>query len=278
LLGKAIADRAIKWHQESRPPLNLIEIGGGDGSLARSVLKSLPLIKRWKCNYHIVDSSPKLTKKQQGLTGLKKKVTWHQDMHSALESCAGIAFIFSNELVDAFPVRIFQHTKASQWKELYIYGVNEILKRPTALPSSCSFTEYRYAPEQRIEVHESYREWLSNWRSHWKEGQMLTIDYGDTHPEIYYRKPKGTLRAYSHHQQITGQAVYQNPGKQDITADVNFTDLITWGNQLELKTCSLISQNEFLSPFATETPEDQFLVHPDGAGSAFQVLLQQCGE
>ena len=279
LLGKAIAHHAIKWQQQFKTPLNLIEIGGGDGSLANSVIQSLPLVKRWKCNYHLVESSFTLTKKQQESKKLSKKITWHSDMQSALENCHGVAFIFSNELVDAFPVRIFQHTNnSSTWKELHIDGLNEILCEADHLPESSSFITYKHSPQQRIEVHESYHEWLISWRKYWKQGQMLTVDYGDIHPNIYYRMPKGTLRAYSHHQHITGKAVYQNPGKQDITTDVNFTDLIQWGDKLNLKTLSLISQNELLTPFATDKPEDQFLIHPDGAGSAFKALLQQCDE
>ena len=87
--------------------------------------------------------------------------------------------------------------------------------------------------------------------------------------------PEGTLRAYSHHQRITGKAVYQSPGKQDITADVNFTDLITWGKQDGLEIDSIMTQREYLTPHVSKSAEDQFLIHPDGAGSAFKVLLQQ---
>jgi len=279
LLGKAIAHHAVKWHRQFKAPLNLIEIGGGDGSLAESVIQSLPPVKRWKCNYHLVESSLSLTKKQQESKKLSKKITWHSEIQDALENCNGVAFIFSNELVDAFPVRVFQHTNnTSVWEELYIDGLNEILCEPDSLPQSCAFTTYKHSPQQRVEVHESYHQWLVSWRQQWKQGQMLTIDYGDLHPAIYYRMPRGTLRAYSRHQHITGNAVYQNPGKQDITADVNFSDLIQWGDQINLKTLSLISQNELLTPFATHKPEDQFLIHPDGAGSAFKALLQQSGE
>ncbi len=274
VLGSAIAKSALEWSRANKTPLNLIEIGGGDGSLAESVIKSLPFMKRWRLNYHIVDSSAPLTENQQERE-LSKKVTWHSEMKSALSACQGVAFIFSNELVDAFPVRIFKKSDG-HWNELYLHNQAEhFCPCADTLPQSSALDDTAHHKGQRIEVHQSYREWLKDWMPGWDQGQLLTIDYGDSHPEVYFRMPAGTLRAYSHHQRITGEAVYQNPGKQDITADVNFTDLITWGKQDGLETISLITQREYLTPHVSESAEDQFLIHPDGAGSAFQVLLQQ---
>ncbi len=280
VLGKAIAHTALDWQKKHNTPLNLIEIGGGDGSLASSVIKSFPVLKRWKLSYHLVDSSAPLTKKQQGLPYLSKKVTWHTEMKSALNSCNGVAFIFSNELVDAFPVRVFRQLKSSKgvfdWQELYIQDGIEIFKTiEHTLPESTGFKTINSWQDQRIEIHQSYREWLTSWLPHWKNGQMLTIDYGDIHPDIYYRMPSGTLRAYAHHQRIIGNAVYQYPGKQDITTDVNFSDLIKWGEHENLTKVSLTNQAEFLKQHASDSPEDQFLIHPAGAGTAFKVLLQQ---
>ncbi|MFT5905807.1 MAG: SAM-dependent MidA family methyltransferase [Cryomorphaceae bacterium] len=274
VLGKAIAASALDWARTNKAPLHFIEIGGGDGSLAESVIKSIPFMKRWRLHYHIVDSSAPLTENQQQRE-ISKKVSWHSEMKSALDDCKGIAFIFSNELVDAFPVRLFRKSN-NHWNELYLHHHEEhFCPCADTLPESSAIDYAAHPKGQRIEVHQSYREWLQDWLPSWKQGQLLTIDYGDTHPEVYYRMPEGTLRAYSHHQRITGKSVYQNPGKQDITADVNFTDLITWGKQDGLETVSLINQHEYLTPHVSKSPEDQFLIHPDGAGSAFKVFLQQ---
>ncbi len=65
---------------------------------------------------------------------------------------------------------------------------------------------------------------------------MLTIDYGGTTDEIYHRRPSGTLRAYRGQQRLTGGDVYELPGRQDITADVNFDDLQGWARELGWKT------------------------------------------
>ena len=127
----------------------------------------------------------------------------------------------------------------------------------------------------RVEVHESYRDWLENWITGWREGEMITIDYGDTYPELYHRRPQGTIRAFLLHENLTGPAIYQNVGHQDLTADVNFSDLIRWGEELGLETLSLSTQSDFLEPYARGTTQDLYLLHPDGPGSAFKVLIQE---
>ena len=69
----------------------------------------------------------------------------------------------------------------------------------------------------------------------WREGAMLSIDYGGTTGEIYERRPQGTLRAYRGQQRLTGAEAYELPGRQDITADVNFEDLESWARELGWK-------------------------------------------
>ena len=278
ILGKAIARTALEWAHKNKTPLNLIEIGGGDGSLAKAVIKSIPIFKRWRLNYHIIDSSVPLTKKQQQKDTLSNIVRWSSEIKPALDCCEGVAFIFSNELVDAFPVRVFKKSD-TLWSELHLHNQEEhFLPCYDNMPESSALDYGSYHNGQRIEIHQSYREWLDDWLPSLKRGQLLTIDYGDIHPEVFFRKPLGTLRAYSHHQCITDNSVYSNPGKQDITADVNFTDLMQWGDQSNLETISLTTQRDYLMPYANQTAANQFLIHPDGAGSAFKVLLQQKNE
>ena len=111
---------------------------------------------------------------------------------------------------------------------------------------------------------------------------MLTVDYGDSMPAVYDRRPRGTLRAYAHHQRIEGPAIYQNFGQQDLTADVNFTDLQVWGAALGLKTERFCTQAEFLRSWSAGTldkmlstdPALAFLMDEAGPGGAFKVLEQ----
>ena len=62
----------------------------------------------------------------------------------------------------------------------------------------------------------------------------------------------------------------QNPGRQDLTADVNFTDLQNW-SQPWIHQQRLTSFREFLQA----SPDDRGLTDDHGAGGAFLVLDQQ---
>jgi SAM-dependent MidA family methyltransferase len=203
----------------------LIEIGPGEGTLATNVLKNLPWLLRRKTLLHLVETSVPLAKNQQKLLG--NHAIWHREMKDALAACGGNAVIFSNELVDAFPVRRFQKTPAG-WQEIAVHfdeekRARESLFLPGDLPDSSGFSR-EFPIGQRIEVHESYRNHLTDWLPFWKSGRMLTIDYGATRENLYHRQPLGSIRAYLLQHRLEGAAIYENVGRQDLTADVNFTD------------------------------------------------------
>ena len=248
---------------------NLIEIGPGLGTLTSQVIHNLPFLLRMRTRFHLVESSPALAKRQRALLG--NKVHHHTSVHSALAACSGNAVIFSNELVDAFPVRLFKRS-GSQWREIALdhsaAHTAEILLPLLELPPSEIFK--RDFPEgQRVEIHDSYRLWLQSWLPDWKGGKMLTIDYGNTSDKLYDRRPDGTLRAYFLHQRTEGTEIYLNPGLRDITADVNFTDLTSWTEAW------LVSEQptqfyDFLRSFAA--PDEQAIL---AASSHFMVLSQK---
>ncbi len=276
----------------------LIEIGAGTGALAFSVLKALPFWRRWRTAYHIVEASPVLREQQQAL--LKRfgnRVRWHERVEDALEECQGRALIFSNELVDAFPIlAVSWNEEAKRWDEIFVRweesgGVWEELvplaeSRPEVAKTDS--TLFPLGPEfqagQRGEVHLSYRGWWSRWSSQVKAGSLLTIDYGGSPVELYERRPKGTLRAYHHHEREPASRLYRRFGRQDLTADVNFEDLENWGRELGWIAARYCSQKDFIEtylPDAGKQPTDRqaaFLLHEDGAGNAFRVLHQRKAE
>lgn len=225
----SLARGIAAWALKNKPPgrWHLIEVGAGTGELAAGVLKAIGWWNRPQ--YHIVDVSPPLRAEQKKRLG--GKAEWHATMQDALAACDGEALIFSNELVDAFPCRIFQKQEAG-WRELALRIVEgKILEkwREAALPESTAF-EPAWPDGQRVEVQESFRGWQEGWLPGWKKGAMLTIDYGDLITELYHRRPHGTLRAYSHHQRLEGADAYGGFGTRDLTVDVNFSDLQKWGS------------------------------------------------
>lgn len=264
-LDRSLAKAIAGWIR-SRGCRDIIEIGAGSGQLARDILAELGWWKRLGVRYHIVEVSSPLREIQRKLLR-GWRISWHDSVDAALGTVGGEADLFSNELVDAFPCRVFEKT-AGDWQELNVHisggRVSETLK-PAIPPNSSVFSE-PFATGQRVEVHESYHQWLKNWAPRWASGEMLTIDYGDTMPSLYHRRPAGSLRGYAAHQVLTGTSIYQAPGRCDLTADVNFSDLeklgieIGWQNLRHTTLEAFIGLSES-SPF-----------HP--AARAFRAILQ----
>ncbi len=278
MLSKAPARAIAAWATKALLGIgcrNLIEIGPGEGKLACEVLQNLPWHLRWKTRLHLVETSAPLIARQQKLLG--NRATWHRRLQDALNACGGHAVIFSNELVDAFPVRRFQKTAAG-WQELAVHfdplgRIQESLLPLAPLPASSGFLE-SHPVGQWIEVHESYHRYLKESLPSWKSGRMLTIDYGSTAEILYQRRPRGTVRAFLFQQRMENSAIYENSGRQDLTADVNFTDLQNWSKPW-VSEQSLMSFQELLKEtLDLRYDADQALSDIHGAGSAFIVLDQ----
>ena len=278
ILGQAIATWALKTHTELFPKieLNIIELGAGSGQLANTILEEIP-----ETNYHIVEPSKPL--RQQQSRNINGRCQWHYTPTAALEACAGEALLISNELVDAFPCRRFEWD-GQTWMEIGLQRDGETLQETLRLPvepyaDSSIFDQPDPQQGQRIEVHESYFKWLQSWNKHWEKGAKLTIDYGDLADLLYLRRPNGTIRAYRSQNRIEGSSIYHRMGDQDLTSDVNFTDLQNWSNKLGWEITSLETQRDFVMRLLPSCKEDsvtlpavEFILNPDGAGKAFKVL------
>lgn len=280
LLGRAIVGEWKKACERVGAKLPMIEVGGGNASLALAVQEALGFWKRLSTRYHIVETSPQLRDLQHLALGNRADI--HTDMKHALKACKGRAFIFSNELVDAFPARVFEQTEEG-WEEVGLAVRDGKLveegRAVESLPTSVSF-DYRGDIGQRIEVHESYARWFGSWLSSWKSGVMTTIDYGAEVECLYDRKPKGTLRGYRQHAMLQGMDVYQQVGKCDITCDVNFSDLIQVVSRCLGDKVELLSQRDYLLPYLDggkrggDRVREEYLIAEHGPGDHFKVLVQ----
>jgi SAM-dependent MidA family methyltransferase len=236
---------------------NVIECGPGSGALAASVMKSFGWLGKRKVDLHLVETSEPLCAQQQA----QVRGTWHATIEEALDACDGEALIYHNEFLDAFPCRVFRK-EAGAWSELYLRIIDgklteNFLSPQRPLPDSQAL-EHKWSDGQRIEVFQSVRDWMREFSKAWREGAMLSIDYGGRTGEIYERRPQGTLRAYRGQQRLTGAEVYELPGRQDITADVSFDDLAQWARALGWETGELTPLEKF-APGAPGAEAFQFI-------------------
>lgn len=310
-LGQALA--AWAWHHRGSSRnrasgWHIVELGGGNGQLAAALLGALGLWRRRGLRYHIVEISPGAREGgQRRLQPWASRVEWHTHVDDALRAAGGSALCFSNEFVDAFPCAQLtrgRHAHAG-WREvrlawtgdasaapseIFSESTDPLLGRLHAVGATSSIfdpaAEERFADGQRVELHVAYAEWLAReFLPHWRAGRLLTIDYGDTSPGVYRRRPRGTLRAYFRHERVEpgDPEVFARPGRQDLTADVNFSDLQIWGSALGLREPTpLGTLADFLRRWlpsratlrAAHDTTLRFLLDPDGAGGAFRVLEQ----
>lgn len=294
-LSPALAQAIAGWAKSHRDEVtsgkrwHLIEVGPGAGQLAAGILGALRGWQGRHLTYHLVEISPPLVERQhetlreaaRGL--LAPTLRWHADMASALREADGSALIVSNELVDAFPCVVLElGPGADGFREVGLRW-DDARQQPLEclLDPADDYSAWiaGLSPDaKRVELHPAWRAWMETWRKDWRGGRMLTIDYGDQTERMYHRRPRGTLRGFFRQQRIEGPEIYERAGHQDLTADVNFSNLIEWGRELGLAPAPLQTQRDFILRWnagvdSTDAANAQIL-DPLGAGRAFKVLEQ----
>jgi SAM-dependent MidA family methyltransferase len=283
LFGELLAWQCLDWI--ARQPnartrrWTLLECGAHDGSLARDILTALdaasasasaidPALVQ-QIDYVLME--PSLSRRawqESALAPWSGRVRWINTWPA--EGIHGV--ILSNELLDAFPVDVV-HWDGTAWREVWsAQGAREEL-RPLDLPNAEAFSVLRTQPAaaQRCELATTLRKWFVGWLPQWRGGSMLAIDYGDEFPALYHRRPRGTLRAYLMQQRLEGADVFANPGRQDITCDVNFTDWRAWLTDAGLSEVLYETQAAFLQRGGqVKSQADHFVQEVGGAGTAFQ--------
>ncbi len=296
LFGELLAKQFTQWLQEMPKTVDssqCVEAGAHDGTLAFDILKALqesqPVLFA-NLEYWIIEPSPaRREAQQQKLEGFSN-VRWFASFSEIPGRIHGV--IFSNELLDAMPVSVFRWNAPEQkWNEMGVSVRGEIfiwmeLPEPWAASPELPAELLSVLPDRYIvEASSDARIWWAEAGSVLAQGKLMAIDYGGLLEDIISpSRTEGTLRAYSAHQ-VTGD-VLKDPGKQDITAHVNFSEIQELGEANGLRTEMFTTQSDFLTRIARDsfqTPETwtpqrvrqfQTLTHPEHLGRPFRVLVQ----
>src|SRR5262245_53339269 len=308
LFGELLAFEFAAWVEKLRiRPLQLVEAGAHGGNLCVDILSWLarerPSLYE-VIEYWIVEPS-KIRQAWQGarLEKFAGRVCW-VDSISSLPRSGISGVIFSNELLDAMPVhRLGWDPRKGKWFEwgVALDGERFVWQKCSISPEQASaFLEHAhfdFPPEltvalptgYAIEVSPAAAKWWTQAARTLRCGKLLAIDFGFTSEELMKRhNEQGTLRAYRRHQ--ASSDLLANPGEQDLTADVNFTQLQHVGERLGLSTEGLLSQEQFLTRIAQriwkkessfgewtskQVRQFQTLTHPEHLGRSFRVLIQE---
>jgi len=282
---------------------SLVEAGAGVGRFAAQVLDfcsaKAPAFYE-ALRYVAVERSA--SRREQATIQSKRHAAAGRFKASA-EFPASIAAgcFFSNELADALPVhRIVMN--GGTLKEILVGFRDGRFVDVLGPLSTCAISEYFAAQGvvlcegQHAESGLEACDWITEIGRRLGRGYVLTIDYGHPAAELFdERHMRGTLLAYQNHR--ASEDYYASPGEQDLTAHANFTALESWGKRSGLETAGFTSQTAFLlalghgNEFADLYDEGQSeaerakarlqlktLIHPEGMGERFQVLIQRKGE
>jgi SAM-dependent MidA family methyltransferase len=299
LFGRLLARQFLQmWRLLGNPnPFWIIEQGAHDGQLACDILE-------WcraetpeffdAIRYGIVQSSGAASIRQQcgPDAGLVSCMTWFENLAAlAAERATGV--FFSNELVDAFPVRSITY-RSGQWLEQHITIEADALgwiNRPiedAELAGAINALSLPAVEGYTTEINLRACSWIGEVGRALDRGYVLTIDYGYPAP-IYYApfRLRGTLTAFVKHHGIDD--VLAEPGLRDITAHVDFTALAQAGEKAGLTTLGFLDQQRFLMGVAHEELSGvggpfvkiqenlgawNTLTHPDHLGANFFALVQ----
>ena len=310
LFGELLALRFLTWlkslPQFAERSWSWVECGAHDGRLARDLLTALDRhpAERDRIEYVILEPSERRRFWQKAnLKPWTGRVRWIDSLPA--EGIHGV--IFSNELLDAFPVhRIGWNASDRRWFEWGVGGSDTgfAWRLMSANATTVNATEWPDLPPELTavlpdgfctEVHTAATCWWHQAAAALRDGWLLTLDYGMEGLDFFHpQRSNGTLRAYKNHR--VSADLLASPGDQDLTAQVNFSVLQKAGEAAGLTTVERIGQRQWLTailretldtlgarvPLAEEfswTPERvrhfQTLTHPDHLGRGFSVLAQR---
>lgn len=276
---------------------SIVDIGCGDGSLIRALAAEIGP----KARFFGIDRSlcragfspPDERRAEARPTFLTSIAELPKD---------GAHFIITNELYDAFPfARLVQ--RGEQLHELWVTERDGALdwaehEAPAEYEDYFVSRGIALSDGQFADVSLEWEAYYADVAAFIERGLIVTIDYGFPQDKLFRSRIRrfGTAAAYAS-QRVT-RDLLANPGEQDLTAHINFTDLERAGERHGARTLFFDRLNKFLlsigiTEHALFRPFDEAaiggledweardearrLVLPDGIGEDLRVLVQGKG-
>ena len=283
--------------------LDLVEVGAGNGQLARDVLdaaeSAYPALHA-AARLTLVETSPAARASQPETLG-RHRARLHAGATDLPDRISGV--ILANELLDALPTHAVTMT-ADGLREVFVdVAGDRFVERvgPLSSPALGRHLErigVTPEPGWRGEVNLAAIDWVRTAARRLTRGFILLIDYGHSARELYAgHHANGTLTTFHRHrvdaagadpEQPDGPPWLANPGERDITSHVDFTSVERAARDEGLEVLGLVDQTRFLLGLgALDAPEEaadaaaalrhrlalKTLLVPGGLGSTHQVLI-----
>jgi SAM-dependent MidA family methyltransferase len=304
IFGRLLARQfAEMWKQLDSPrPFAVVESAAGVGRLAGHILdfSARELPDFYAALEYVAVERSSARRAQHSAKVAPHAAAGHASSAAEIPGIISAGCIFSNELLDALPVHrvIMEH---GSLREIFVGFENDRFIEQQGKPSMPALEEYfseqgvALAEGQQVEVCFEACDWIECAGRALERGLVLTIDYGHEAGILYNEHHnRGTLLAYRDH--TVTENILDAPGEQDLTSHVNFTAVDLWGRRAGLARTGLVTQSQFLvalgrgnefadlyEPGQTEMEKLRArlllknLIHPEGLGEKFQVLIQHKG-
>jgi SAM-dependent MidA family methyltransferase len=234
-------------------PFTVVELGAGNGALCRDLAAYTGHL-----GADFARALRYICLERRAAAGIERDL--HSDVgapHVNRLAAAGVPLrgirgcFLSNEFLDSFPVHRVTLCQG-KLREVYVTLRGEELAETLGEPSTPALLARleglgtELAEGQAAEINLGLDGWAEEVAAALEAGFVLTIDYGRPAAELYSstRRPRGTLTTFYRHVQT--DAPLRRIGRQDITAQVDFTSVASAGRRVGLEMLGYTSQREFL--------------------------------
>ena len=229
------------WDAHGRPdPFIVVEVGAGDGRLAREVLRAEPVCSP-ALHYVMVERSAALREAQREMLTVEPfeyalgpsspgeegenptPVERSGPIVAALDELPALTFdglVIANELLDNLPFDVVERG-AEGWLEIRVGVDADDRFHEVLVPASETLEAWLAGIEApvgaRLPVQRAVEEWIDACAAMLRRGAVIALDYAADAPGLVARG-RGWLRTYRSHDR--GGDPLVAPGSQDITADL----------------------------------------------------------
>ena len=234
------------WEKMGKPKkLHFIELGPGDGSLSKVIIKTLKKFPELNkaIKIYLYEKSVFLKKLQKKNID-NKNIKWITNFNSIKD---GPVIFFGNEFFDAIPIKQFYNINNKLFEKCFSIKNNDNITETFIESSKQDIDQIKsYETLKKLKFIEYPKKGFSELNPVMKKisklsGGILLIDYG-----YLNRNNSSTIQAIMKNKKISTRVMLSNLGKADITSLVNFNLLKEFFLKNNLKVKKVVTQKFFL--------------------------------